>query len=135
MNIRHIIRNAISALFIAILLFFYIFGAQIRDLYSPHVTAVRLASITPDGSYLQSSIPEEILFDTDVFIEEQDQYYVFTILQDDSSGEMCAYAVKTPVQIGMTVDNYVELKGLLYGVSVVFFTDRRLEDGIRIVLN
>lgn len=128
---RKILTLSAFALFLASVLIFTAFGAEIRDALSPAVRYVNLsyAKFDPDDSRAYPAFPSEA-----VQTDENGMTYVWTVAPTDEYPED-AYAVKrADVTVIHEVDGVVYVRFADYDITggIVVEADGELCDGRRV---
>ncbi|GHV13258.1 hypothetical protein FACS1894219_07820 [Clostridia bacterium] len=120
------------SLFLLMILFFTLFGKNIRDYYSPKVTVQsvtpyfitddKLIMALPCGSVITDELTGESVF--------------FHVEENDLSGEKAFYAVKeTGIITGINDGKSVEITGGFYAnKQFIYNSDRSFKDGDRVVI-
>lgn len=128
---RRKITLAVMMLFALAIGFFALFGTALRDMLSPHVTVIRPRFYESEGVYINRAVPSDAVL-TDTMSGET---YIYIIGENDSSGELCAYAVKTAVAASDTLGSYTALRGVTESNRVIIGSDAEFSDGQRVVVN
>lgn len=128
---RRKIILAIMILFSLVIAFFTVFGTALRDTLSPHVTVIRPRFYQSGDKYINRALPSDAVF-LDITNGET---YIYIIGENDSSGELCAYAVKTAAAVIDTLDRYVILSGVSITDRIIIGSDVEFTDGQRVVVS
>lgn len=128
---RRKITLAAMMLFALVIAFFALFGTALRDMLSPHVTVIRPRFYESSGVYINRAVPSDAVLSD----EKSDETYIYMINENDSSGELCAYAVKTVIATSDTLDGYTALRGVTETDRVIIGSDTEFSDGQRVVVS
>ena len=118
-------------LFTLAIAFFALFGAALRDMLSPHVTVIRPRFYESGGKYINRAVPSDAVL-TDTVSSET---YIYIISENDSSGELCAYAVKITATVLHTLDDYSALRGVAETDRIIIGSESKFADGQRVVVS
>ena len=128
----------IFLVFVLIVAFFSIFGKNIRDHYSPHVSVIPIAMcfMESENRYV-NALPVSCLIADDITGETA----FFHIEKRDRYGEPAFVAVKNGpsygwiIRTGATDGVYIEIVGGNWSnKNFIYITDRPVKDGDRVVV-
>lgn len=122
---------AIMILFSFVIAFFAVFGTALCDMLSPHVTVIHPRFYESDGKYINRAIPSDAV-SLDLMSGES---YIYIVDENDRSGELCAYAVKTTVIVIDSLDGYTALRGVNMTDRIIIDSDIEYTDGQRVVVS
>lgn len=122
----------IFSIFVCFITFFYIFGEEIRDHYSPHVEVMPpLTYIFPDGS-MSLVVLKNSCFSTD----DEGKTTAYIVEENNASGEKAFYAKKIELIVGKSDENCSEIKkSPIFNTMFISSTDRNITDGDRVVID
>jgi hypothetical protein len=114
--------------FVAVIIFFSLFGGTIRQrLYIPVTTAKVELNLIEGSTNLFRVVPNEA-----IHADIDGRNYVWIIFEADDIGELYFYANKAFVEITAQDDIYTGLRGIQDGTVVIVTSESELENGARV---